>query len=99
MNYRALCFVDMPFGQKSDLKSGVLVDFDQIYTEAIKPAIEQCGLEALLAEEERTGAIIHSAIFVRLLLSEFSLSVAPLGPTRSPIRRMVHKLKGNLPWN
>ena len=31
MNYRALCFVDMPFGQKSDLKSGVLVDFDQIY--------------------------------------------------------------------
>jgi hypothetical protein len=22
MNYRALCFVDMPFGQKPDLKSG-----------------------------------------------------------------------------
>jgi hypothetical protein len=27
MNYHALCFVDMPFGQKSDLKSGVVVDF------------------------------------------------------------------------
>src|SRR5437762_12601996 len=40
MNYHALCFVDMPFGQKSDLKSGVLVDFDQIYNEAIKPAID-----------------------------------------------------------
>ena len=40
MNYHALCFVDMPFGQKPDLKSGVLVDFDQIYNEAIKPAIE-----------------------------------------------------------
>lgn len=40
MNYRALCFVDMPFGQKPDLKSGVVVDFDQIYNEAIKPAIE-----------------------------------------------------------
>ena len=39
MNYHALCFVDMPFGQKSDLKSGVVVDFDQIYREAIKPAI------------------------------------------------------------
>ena len=24
----------MPFGQKSDLKSGVVVDFDQIYNEA-----------------------------------------------------------------
>jgi hypothetical protein len=39
MNYHALCFVNMPFGQQSDLKSGVLVDFDQIYNEAIKPAI------------------------------------------------------------
>jgi hypothetical protein len=29
MNYHALCFVDMPFGQKPDLKSGVVVDFDQ----------------------------------------------------------------------
>jgi hypothetical protein len=27
MNYHALCFVDMPFGQKPDLKSGVVVDF------------------------------------------------------------------------
>jgi hypothetical protein len=33
----------MPFGQKPDLKSGVVVDFDQIYNEAIKPAIEDAG--------------------------------------------------------
>jgi tetratricopeptide (TPR) repeat protein len=71
MNYRALCFVDMPFGQKSDLKSGVLVDFDQIYNEAIKPAIEECELEALRGDEELTGGIIHSAMFARLLLAEF----------------------------
>ena len=71
MNYRALCFVDMPFGQKSDLKSGVVVDFDQIYNEAIKPAIEGCGLEALRGDQERTGGIIHGAMFARLLLSEF----------------------------
>jgi tetratricopeptide (TPR) repeat protein len=71
MNYRALCFVDMPFGQKPDLKSGVVVDFDQIYSEAIKPAIEECGLEALRGDEERTGGIIHSAMFARLLLAEF----------------------------
>jgi hypothetical protein len=99
MNYRALCFVDMPFGQKSDLKSGVLVDFDQIYNEAIKPAIEECGLDALRGDEERTGGIIHSAMFVRLLLSEFSLSIAPFGPIRSRIRSMVHKLKENLHRN
>jgi tetratricopeptide (TPR) repeat protein len=71
MNYHALCFVDMPFGQKPDLKSGVVVDFDQIYNEAIKPAIEECGLQALRGDEERTGGIIHSAMFARLLLAEF----------------------------
>jgi len=71
MNYRALCFVDMPFGQKPDLKSGVVVDFDQIYNKAIKPAIEECGLEALRGDEERTGGIIHGAMFARLLLAEF----------------------------
>jgi len=71
MNYHALCFVDMPFGQKPDLKSGVVVNFDQIYNEAIKPAIEACGLEALRGDEERTGGIIHGAMFARLLLAEF----------------------------
>jgi hypothetical protein len=55
MNYHALCFVDMPFGQKPDLKSEVVVDFDQIYREAIKPAIESCDLEVLRWDEECTG--------------------------------------------
>ena len=40
MNFKALCFVDMPFGQKPDLKSGTVVDFDQIYNKAVKPAIK-----------------------------------------------------------
>jgi hypothetical protein len=71
VNYHALCFVDMPFGQKPDLKSGVVVDFDQIYNQAIKPAIEASGLEALRGDEERTGGIIHGAMFARLLLAEF----------------------------
>ncbi|HEU5239696.1 MAG TPA: TRAFs-binding domain-containing protein [Pyrinomonadaceae bacterium] len=74
MNYHALCFVDMPFGQKPDLKSGVVVDFDQIYNQAIKPAIEACGLEALRGDEERTGGIIHGAMFARLLLAEFVIA-------------------------
>jgi tetratricopeptide (TPR) repeat protein len=71
MNYRALCFVDMPFGQKSDLKSGVVVDFDQIYNDAIKPAIEDCKLEPIRGDEESTGGIIHRAMFARLLLADF----------------------------
>ena len=71
MNFKALCFVDMPFGQKPDLKSGVIVDFDQIYNKAIKPAIEDCGLEPLRGDEESTGGIIHRAMFARLLLADF----------------------------
>jgi hypothetical protein len=66
VNYHALCFVDMPFGQKSDRKSGLVVDFDQICNEGIKPAIEQCALEPLHGDEECTGGMIHSAIFARL---------------------------------
>ena len=67
---RALCFVDMPFGKKSDLASGTEIDFDQIYQAGIRPAIEEAGLEALRGDEERTGGIIHSAMFARLLLAE-----------------------------
>ena len=47
MNFKALCFVDMPFGQKADLKSGVVVD--QIYNAAIKPLTEECGLQTATA--------------------------------------------------
>jgi hypothetical protein len=68
---RALCFVDMPFGKKADLASGTEIDFDQIYQAGIKPAIADAGLEALRGDEERTGGIIHSAMFARLLLAEF----------------------------
>ena len=68
---RQLCFVDMPFGKKTDLASGTQIDFDQIYQTGIKPAIEDAGLEALRGDEERTGGIIHSAMFARLLLAEF----------------------------
>jgi hypothetical protein len=89
MNYHALCFVDMPFGQKPDLKSGVVVDFDQIYNDAIKPAVEECGLEALRGDEERTGGIIHSAMFARLLLSEFVVVSASAATSEE----MVHQLK------
>jgi hypothetical protein len=56
MNYRALCFVDMPFGQKPDLKSGTVVDFDQIYNQVIKPAIKD-----LRAARETNSAQVGSS--------------------------------------
>jgi hypothetical protein len=71
MGLRAVCFVDMPFGKKSDLASGVEVDFDHIYESAIKPAITGCKLEPVRGDQERTGGIVHAPMFGRLLLSEY----------------------------
>lgn len=70
-DYRALCFIDMPFGKKTDLASGVEINFDQIYQSAIRPAVLDAGLEPLRGDEEALGGIIHSAMFARLLLSEY----------------------------
>ena len=71
MILRAMCFVDMPFGKKTDPASGVEIDFDDIYQKAIKPAIADAGLDPLRGDEERTGGIIHAPMFARLLLAEF----------------------------
>ena len=73
------CFIDMPFGKKTDAKSGVEVDFDQIYNAGIKPAVEAAGLECIRGDKERTGGIIHTAMFARLLLSEFVIADLTLG--------------------
>jgi hypothetical protein len=71
VSIRAVCFVDMPFGKKSDLASGVEVDFDRIYEGAIRPAIVDCRLEPIRGDQERTGGIIHAPMFGRLLLSDY----------------------------
>jgi hypothetical protein len=71
---RRLCFVDMPFGKKTDLKTGTEINFDQIYKDAIKPSAEESGLECIRGDEERTGGIIHRAMFARLLLCEFVIA-------------------------
>ncbi len=73
-DYRAVCFVDMPFGKKPDLASGVIVDFDSIYELAIKPAIDGAGLESIRGDKEQTGGIIHVPMFARILLAEFMVA-------------------------
>ena len=69
---RDLCFVVMPFGVKTD--SAGPVAFDAVYKQIIAPAIEAAGLEALRADEEATGGIIHKPMFERLLLCRFAVA-------------------------
>src|SRR5689334_7444543 len=71
---RPLCFVLMPFSKKADPTGGDPIDFDRIYDEAILPGIEDAGLEAIRADEERTGGIIHKAMFERLLLCDYAVA-------------------------
>jgi len=70
---KPLCFVLMPFGKKLDA-TGNTVDFDQVYQQIIKPAIENAGLECLRADEEMTGGIIHKPMFERLILCEYAVA-------------------------
>lgn len=74
MSDRPLCFVLMPFGLKKDPSGGTDIDFDRIYKEAIRPGIEAAEMEPIRADEERTGGIIHQAMFERLLLCDFAVA-------------------------
>ena len=69
-----LCFVLMPFGSKPDPAGGAKIDFDRIYHQAVKPAIEAAGMEPVRADEERTGGIIHKAMYERLLLCDYAVA-------------------------
>ncbi len=71
---RPLCFVLMPFGVKHDPSGGPDIPFDTIYETAIRPGIEGAGMQPIRADEERTGGIIHRAMFERLLLCDFAVA-------------------------
>lgn len=70
---KPLCFVLMPFGKKPGAGSAV-IDFDTVYGELIKPAVEAAGLQPLRADEEQAGGIIHKPMFERLILCEFAVA-------------------------
>ncbi len=64
----------MPFGKKVDPLSGIEIDFDQVYRQGIEPAVKNAGLHCIRGDEEKTGGIIHKAMFARLLLSQFVIA-------------------------
>lgn len=70
---KPLCFVLMPFGQKPDAL-GNNIDFDQVYSDLIGPAIKDAGLEPVRADKELAGGIIHKPMFERLILCEYAVA-------------------------
>ncbi len=57
-------FVAMPFGTKEG------IDFNRIYLELIKPALEEEGFEVFRADEERRAGEIRTDMFQELLLAD-----------------------------
>ncbi|MEG3639251.1 TRAFs-binding domain-containing protein [Magnetococcus sp. PR-3] len=73
MSNKPLCFVLMPFGRKESA-DGRSIDFDGVYQQLIKPAIEDAGLEPLRADEEIDGGFIHKAMFERLIFCDYAVA-------------------------
>lgn len=70
---RPYCFILMPFGQKRD-SSGRVIDFDQVHSQIIVPAVLGAGLEPIRADQEIVGGIIHKAMFERLILCPYAIA-------------------------
>ncbi len=70
---KPFCFVLMPFGKKPE-DGGRVIDFDKVYREIVKPAVEAADLEPIRADEENVGGIIHKPMFERLMLCDYAVA-------------------------
>src|SRR5512147_53725 len=66
-------FVIMPFGKKKG-GDGSLYDFNAIYSQLIKPALEAAGFEAFRADEEEASGDILTDMFQELLLADLAIA-------------------------
>ncbi len=73
MGFKPLLFVAMPFGQKLDVATGSIIDFDDLYQRVIVPAGRLAAVDILRADEERMGGFIHLPMYERLLLAELAI--------------------------
>lgn len=62
-------FVAMPFGMKKD-GQGNEIDFNRIFMELIKPALDAAGLEVFRADEETRAGDIRTDMFQELLIAD-----------------------------
>jgi tetratricopeptide (TPR) repeat protein len=66
-------FVVMPFGRKPG-PDGRLIDFNSIYQQLIKPALEKAGFEPFRADEETISGDILTDMFQELLLADLVIA-------------------------
>jgi len=54
----------MPFGKREG------IDFDRVYVDYIKPALEDAGFDVFRADEAERAGMIHTDMFEELLLAD-----------------------------
>ena len=69
---RPHAFVVMPFGKKKGFDNQI-IDFNVIYTQLIKPALETAGFEPFRADEEAISGDILTDMFQELLLADLAV--------------------------
>jgi len=74
------CFVIMPFGQKENV-DGEIINFDDIYTSLIKPAIEALNIKCTRCDEISEAGWIHARMFENIYESELAVvDITSLNP-------------------
>ena len=66
-------FIAMPFGTKPGA-DGKDIDFNRIYAELLKPALEAAGCEVFRADEEQRAGDIRTDMFQELLVADLVLA-------------------------
>jgi tetratricopeptide (TPR) repeat protein len=69
MSGRLHAFVAMPYGVKPG-HDGAPVDFDRVYAELIRPALQAAGLAVFRADEETRAGDIRTDMFQELLVAD-----------------------------
>jgi hypothetical protein len=68
------CLVASPMGIRIDPKSGRKIDFNEIYFDCIKPAVESQNITCSRFDELNLGAVIHKATIEALAYSDVVIS-------------------------
>jgi hypothetical protein len=73
MDSPKVCYVSMSFGQRRDQQDRV-IDYDRLYREVIRPAVEASGLTCQRADEFTGAAVISQTLFTAILTADVMLA-------------------------
>jgi hypothetical protein len=74
MERKALCFVIMGFGKKTDPLSGRSLDLNMTYKNIIKPAVISAGYKCVRADEIQESGIIDKSMYALLIHAELVIA-------------------------